>query len=77
MANQSSRTTQTGNVWPPPLTADETDSERARRVERELEARKVSDAIDHAIDLDRLERQRRKAVTKILLLGELLRILCC
>jgi guanine nucleotide-binding protein subunit alpha len=62
--------TQTGNIWPPPLSANETDAERARRVQKELKARQVSEAIDHAIDLERIEKRARKAATKILLLGE-------
>lgn len=61
--------TQTPNIWPPPPPANETDSERARRVEMELEAQKISEEIDHAIELDRIQ-QRRKAAAKIVLLGK-------
>jgi guanine nucleotide-binding protein subunit alpha len=75
MPDRSSRTvgasTQIGNVWPPPPSANETESEKACRLEKEIEALKVSDAIDQTIDLDKLERRRHKAATKIVLLGEL------
>jgi hypothetical protein len=35
----------------------------------ELEAQKISEEIDHAIELDRIQ-QRRKAAAKIVLLGK-------
>jgi hypothetical protein len=75
MPDRSSRVvrapTQIGNIWPPPPSTDETESEKARRLEKEIEALKVSNAIDQAIDSDRLEIRRRKASTKIVLLGVL------
>ena len=63
--------TQTGNIWPPPPSPDETDSEKTRRVAKEMEAKRVSDTIEQAIDLERAERRKRQADTKILLLGRL------
>jgi hypothetical protein len=75
MPDRSSRiagaSTQIGDIWPPPPPANETESEKAHRLEKEIEALKVSNAIDQAIDSDRLERRRRKTSTKIVLLGEL------
>ncbi len=51
---------------PPP---DETPDERAVRVQREEEARRISDAIDESIKQERL-LQKRKKVVKLLLLGQ-------
>lgn len=51
---------------PPP---DETPDERAVRVQREDEARRISDAIDESIKQER-QLQKRKKVVKLLLLGQ-------
>lgn len=57
--------------WPPlGISPDETAAERSIRVEAEMSAKKVSEEIDHAIELERFERRKRKPATKILLLGE-------
>lgn len=59
------------DAWPPvTISSNETAAERSIRVEAEARAKKVSEEIDHAIDLERSERRRRKPDTKILLLGE-------
>lgn len=52
---------------------DETPGERAARLRDEAEAKKVSDSIDAAIQMEREERERAKkrGDIKILLLGEL------
>jgi len=67
--------TTTAHIWPPPP-PDESDSEKARRIEQEKEAKRVSDAIDQAIVLERTERRKREVPTKILLLGELSLQIC-
>ena len=54
-------------VMAPPL--DETPDERAVRLQREDEARRISDAIDESIKQERL-MQKRKKVVKLLLLGQ-------
>lgn len=60
--------------WPPlSISPDETAAERSTRLEAEMQAKKISEEIDHALDLERFERRRRKPATKILLLGECLR----
>lgn len=57
--------------WPPlSISPDETAAERSTRLEAEMQAKKISEEIDHALDLERFERRRRKPATKILLLGE-------
>ena len=56
--------------WPPYPPPGETDLEKALRVEEEREARRVSDAIDRAIESERQAvRRRQKEETKLLLLG--------
>ena len=58
-------------TWPPTAIApNETAAERSIRVEAETRAKKVSEEIDRAIDLERSERRKRKVATKILLLGK-------
>ncbi|KAI0058615.1 P-loop containing nucleoside triphosphate hydrolase protein [Artomyces pyxidatus] len=57
--------------WPPvEKLADETEAQRAERLEREREAKRVNDEIDHAIELEKHERRKRKADVKIILLGQ-------
>ncbi|KAI0047704.1 G-alpha-domain-containing protein [Auriscalpium vulgare] len=57
--------------WPPvePL-ANETEAQRADRLERERKAKAVSDEIDHAIELEKHERRKRRVDVKIILLGQ-------
>ncbi|KAF7374420.1 hypothetical protein MSAN_00326100 [Mycena sanguinolenta] len=57
------------NGWPPPPPATESDEERLARVEAEREAKRVSNAIDEALDLER-EQRKRPSNAKILLLGQ-------
>jgi guanine nucleotide-binding protein alpha-1 subunit len=49
--------------------ANETDTERHRRLRREAEAKAVSDNIDAQLARERLERKKKKEV-RILLLGQ-------
>lgn len=58
------------NVWPPALDEGETDDERDLRLGREREARRLSECIDHDIELERVELRKRRPKAKILLLGE-------
>ncbi|RPD65675.1 G-alpha-domain-containing protein [Lentinus tigrinus ALCF2SS1-7] len=59
------------NQWPPYPPPGETDLEKALRVEEEREARRVSDAIDRAIESERQAvRRRQKEETRLLLLGQ-------
>lgn len=67
--HQSISTSPTFNTWPPGPPANESELDRALRQEEEREAKKVSDAIDDALELEKQEKRRRR-VTKILLLGE-------
>jgi hypothetical protein len=60
----------TSIAWPPPPPSDETTAERNVRLEVEKEAKRVSDAIDHALGAEREQRQRKGRTAKILLLGE-------
>ncbi|KAJ7669001.1 guanine nucleotide binding protein, alpha subunit [Mycena rosella] len=57
------------NVWPPPPPASESDAERAARIEAEHEAKRVSNAIDESLALER-EQRKRPSNAKILLLGQ-------
>ncbi|KAJ7660034.1 guanine nucleotide binding protein, alpha subunit [Mycena rosella] len=57
------------NVWPPPPPASESDAERADRIEAEREAKRVSNAIDESLALER-EQRKRPSNAKILLLGQ-------
>lgn len=43
---------------------------RALRLEEEREAKRVSDAIDQAIEVERQKRRKNRDARKILLLGE-------
>ncbi|CCM02500.1 uncharacterized protein FIBRA_04602 [Fibroporia radiculosa] len=60
----------TPEVWPPHPPPGETDLERAVRLEEEKEAKRISDAIDHDLELDKVEWRKRKYHTRILLLGQ-------
>ncbi|KAJ7853736.1 guanine nucleotide binding protein, alpha subunit [Mycena leptocephala] len=57
------------NVWPPPPPAAESEADRLARVDAEREAKRVSNAIDEALALER-EQKRRPSNAKILLLGQ-------
>ncbi|KAI0321417.1 G-alpha-domain-containing protein [Amylostereum chailletii] len=56
--------------WPPSDVAQETPSDRNVRLESELEAKRINDAIDHELELERNELRKRKVNVKILLLGQ-------
>lgn len=49
---------------------DETSAERAVREAREAEAKRISDAIDEQLKLERAARAKKKAPVKVLLLGQ-------
>jgi hypothetical protein len=57
-------------VWPPHPPPDETAAERSIRLDEEKEAKRISDAIDEALVLEREREQKRQPDAKILLLGE-------
>ncbi|KAK7018993.1 guanine nucleotide binding protein, alpha subunit [Favolaschia claudopus] len=57
------------NVWPPPPPAAESEEQRQARVDAEREAKRVSNAIDEALALER-EQRKRPHNAKILLLGQ-------
>lgn len=57
--------------WPPPPSPDETAEERAIRQEEEKEAKRVSDAIDERLTVER-EQKKKHTGAKILLLGSLI-----
>lgn len=62
--------------WPPrPSPERETEEQRTERLEREREAKRVSDDIDSELEAEKIERRKRKPDVKILLLGEFLRCL--
>lgn len=57
--------------WPPYPPNAETELEKAVRLEEEKEARRVSDSIDHELELEKQEmRARRRHQTRVLLLGQ-------
>ena len=58
---------------PPP---DETPQEREIRLEREAEARRISQAIDASIKAERAAR-RKKRIVRLLLLGQSESGTCC
>lgn len=65
------------DVWPPHPPLIETELERAVRLEEEKEAKRVSDAIDRDIELEKQElRARRRHQTRILLLGMIAFVIC-
>lgn len=49
---------------------DETSAERAVREAKEAEAKRISDAIDEQLKLERAARSKKKAPVKVLLLGQ-------
>ncbi|KAJ3774645.1 guanine nucleotide binding protein, alpha subunit [Lentinula raphanica] len=57
-------------AWPPPISPDETDEERDARLEQEREAKRVSDAIDLALNAEREAKKKNVHGAKILLLGQ-------
>jgi guanine nucleotide-binding protein G(i) subunit alpha len=58
--------------WPPQSPLEETDEEKAVRLEQEREAKRISDAIDHDIAVEREQRRRQQGpMAKVLLLGGL------
>ena len=59
----------TFNTWPPFPPPNESELDRALRLGEEKEAKKISDAIDDALEQEKQEKRKRR-VTKILLLGE-------
>ncbi|TCD64876.1 hypothetical protein EIP91_003542 [Steccherinum ochraceum] len=58
------------NEWPPPAPKSETSVQRAMRLEEEDLARKKSEQIDACIEEHRVERERRRAQRKVILLGQ-------
>ncbi|KZT08404.1 G-alpha-domain-containing protein [Laetiporus sulphureus 93-53] len=58
------------NDWPPYPPLDETELEKAVRLEEENVAKRISDEIDRAIEHDRQEMRKKRHQTKILLLGQ-------
>ncbi|EPQ53559.1 G-alpha-domain-containing protein [Gloeophyllum trabeum ATCC 11539] len=71
MRQRGSISYESGHVWPPPPPErDETEEQRAERLEQEREAKRVSDEIDKAIEQQREEMKKRRPQMKILLLGQ-------
>lgn len=68
---------QIGQSWPPYPPAEETELEKALRLEEEKEAKRVSDTIDLALEAERNELRKRKEYIKVLLLGEFDRSVIC
>ncbi|KZT70896.1 G-alpha-domain-containing protein [Daedalea quercina L-15889] len=62
--------TQMTNTWPPYPPPDETELEKAVRLEEEKVAKRISEEIDRQIESDRQELKSRRLKTKILLLGQ-------
>lgn len=54
-------------VWPPPL-PQESAAEKTLRLQKEAEAKRISDSIDAALNAER-EQKKRAVYVKILLLG--------
>ena len=52
---------------PPP---NETPGERAARIEKEAEAKRISDQIDEQLKAERLALKKQKYVVRVLLLGQ-------
>ncbi|KAF7323868.1 hypothetical protein MKEN_00608200 [Mycena kentingensis (nom. inval.)] len=57
------------NVWPPPPPPPDSEHERLARIDAEREAKRVSNAIDEAIAVER-EQRKRPSNAKVLLLGQ-------
>ncbi|OBZ67096.1 Guanine nucleotide-binding protein alpha-4 subunit [Grifola frondosa] len=60
----------TPNVWPPYPPTDESEADKALRLEQEKEAKRVSDEIDRSIERERQELRKNHPQTKLLLLGQ-------
>ena len=58
-------------MWPPPPPPDETELERAVRIQEENFAAAKSREIDLQIETERLEAQKNRTPIRILLLGQL------
>ena len=58
-------------MWPPPPPPDETELERAMRIQEENFAAAKSREIDLQIETERLEAQKNRTPIRILLLGQL------
>jgi len=56
-------------MWPPPPPPDETELEKAMRIQEENNATAMSQAIDLQIEAEKLEAQRNRTPIRILLLG--------
>jgi hypothetical protein len=57
-------------MWPPPPPADETELERALRLQEENVAAAKSREIDLQIEREKLEAQKNRRPIRILLLGQ-------
>jgi len=57
-------------MWPPPPPPDETELERAMRIQEENVAAAKSREIDLQIEAERLEAQKNRTPIRILLLGQ-------
>ena len=57
-------------MWPPPPPPDETELERAMRIQEENSAADKSREIDLQIETDKLEAQKNRTPIRILLLGQ-------
>ena len=56
--------------WPPYPPPGETDLEKALRLEEESEAKRVSDEIDHELEIERqTTRKKQKGEKRLLILG--------
>ncbi|EPS97641.1 hypothetical protein FOMPIDRAFT_1024939 [Fomitopsis schrenkii] len=58
------------STWPPYPPPDETELEKAVRLEEEKVAKRISEEIDRQIERDRQELKKKRLETKILLLGQ-------
>lgn len=56
-------------MWPPPPPPDEGELDKALRIQEESVAAAKSRAIDLQIEAEKLEAQRNRPPTRILLLG--------
>ncbi|KZT28152.1 G-alpha-domain-containing protein [Neolentinus lepideus HHB14362 ss-1] len=71
MRQRNSVSYDSGHTWPPPPTEnEETETQRAERLEQEKEAKRISDEIDKAIEQQRQEMKSKRPQMKILLLGQ-------
>ncbi|KZT10381.1 G-protein alpha subunit [Laetiporus sulphureus 93-53] len=57
-------------TWPPYPPLGETELERAVRLEEEREAKRISESIDHGLELEQQELRKRRNQTRVLLLGQ-------